>query len=99
MAVPDLLAWAQGKVIVMFCVKETKDIARAITTIIENNATDRAFLEIHAPDVLNVVPKQPFFEQVYYLAELGDITQVDSLLNASSPILRNQTFMWVVLFT
>jgi glycerophosphoryl diester phosphodiesterase len=44
--VPHLLQWAQGKSIVMLCVKESRDIARAITTIIENNATDRTFLEL-----------------------------------------------------
>jgi hypothetical protein len=44
--VPHLLEWARGRSIVMLCVKEPRDIARAITTIIENNATDRTFLEL-----------------------------------------------------
>lgn len=49
-SVPTLLAWAANKVIVMLCVKESTDIARAITTIIEANATDRAFLEVHVSE-------------------------------------------------
>jgi glycerophosphoryl diester phosphodiesterase len=46
--VPHLLEWARDKAIVMLCVKEQRDIARAITTIIENNATDRSFLELRS---------------------------------------------------
>ena len=36
--VPEVLAWADGEVNFMFCVKETDDIPRAITTLLENNA-------------------------------------------------------------
>jgi hypothetical protein len=62
--VPHLLQWAQGKSIVMLCVKEPRDIARAITTIIDSNATDRTFLELrsHFPsslfyNTLQTIPK------------------------------------------
>lgn len=92
LSVPDLLKWADQKVIVMFCVKRSEDIARAISTIIENNATDRAFLEIHAGDIVNLVPKAPGFEQVYYLAELQSIEDVPLLLNNSAT--KKQAFMY-----
>lgn len=65
-SVPQLLAWSKGRVIVMLCVKRSQDIARAISTIIENNATDRAFLEIRVPDVVNLVPQAPGWEQVLF---------------------------------
>jgi hypothetical protein len=39
--VPEVLAWADGVINFMFCVKETEDIPRAITTLVENNATNR----------------------------------------------------------
>jgi hypothetical protein len=91
-SLPQLLQWADQKVIVMLCVKQAGDIPRAISSIIENNATDRAFLEIHAGDVVNLVPKAPGFEQVYYLAELGSIADVTALLN--SPATLKQAFMY-----
>ena len=55
MNVPQLLAWAENKVIVMLCVKESKDIAKAIQTLVTNNATDRAFLEVHVADMAKLV--------------------------------------------
>ena len=63
-SVPDLLGWAKDKVIVMLCVKRPEDIARAVSTLIENNATDRAFLEIRVGDVVNLVPQAPGWEKV-----------------------------------
>jgi glycerophosphoryl diester phosphodiesterase len=42
--VPEVLAWADDTINVMFCVKETADIPRAITTLVENNATHRYML-------------------------------------------------------
>jgi hypothetical protein len=47
----------------MLCVKEPRDIARAITTIIENNATDRTFLELRLGNLQSVI-NLPFFDQV-----------------------------------
>jgi hydrogenase maturation factor len=50
----NLLSWAEDKINVMFCVKETRDIARAIEVLIENNATHRAFLELGLSNLVNV---------------------------------------------
>lgn len=67
MSVPDLLKWSaekvlalwnnfsiSEKVITMLCVKRPQDIPRAISTLIENNATDRAFLEIKIGDLQRI---------------------------------------------
>jgi hypothetical protein len=43
---PELLEWANGMINVMFCVKEESDLPRAIETLISENATHRAFLEV-----------------------------------------------------
>ena len=48
----------------MLCVKEPRDIARAITTIIESNATDRTFVELRSnsepnPAVLKAGSRKP----------------------------------------
>ena len=50
----------------VLCVKESTDIARAISTIIEANATDRAFLEVHPSDLASLVPTLPGWEQVWF---------------------------------
>lgn len=54
-SVPDMLAWADNKVNVMFCVKNNTDIPRAISTLIENKASHRAFLEVGVNNYLNTV--------------------------------------------
>lgn len=69
---PDLLAWADGKVNTMFCVKETADIPRAVSTLIENNATHRAFLEISVNEVLGLESDNvEGWDQVYYVINFG----------------------------
>ncbi len=69
--VPSLLSWANDKVNVMFCVKRSQDIPRAITTLIENNATHRSFLEVHTDDFLSLEANQvPYWDQVYYVVEM-----------------------------
>ena len=71
LSVPQLLSWAENKINVMFCVKESKDIPRAITTLLENNASHRAFLELHTDDFLALEGNQtPSWDQVYYVVEL-----------------------------
>jgi glycerophosphoryl diester phosphodiesterase len=69
--VPDMLAWADDRVNFMFCVKESADIPRAISTLIENNATHRAFLEIGVGEMQNVVAtNMEGWDQVYYIIEV-----------------------------
>jgi glycerophosphoryl diester phosphodiesterase len=70
--VETLLNWASGLINVMLCVKENKDFPRAISTLIELNATQRAFLEIHINDFLNLESSNvPNWDKVYYVVELG----------------------------
>lgn len=93
MTVPDFLAWANDKVNVMFCVKESTDIPRAITTLLENNASHRAFLEVHVNDLLALEANQvPYWDQVYYIAELGQKEDLEKMLS-SSPIMKKRSFL------
>jgi hypothetical protein len=54
-------------------VKETSDIAQAITTLIQNNATHRAFLEISVSEMLDVVVGGGLegWDSVYYVINMG----------------------------
>jgi hypothetical protein len=71
--VPEVLEWAGDRVNFMFCVKESSDIPRAISTLIENRATTRAFLEIGVDDMLNVAETNVAgWEEVYYVIEIYD---------------------------
>jgi len=91
MTVPDLLKWSAEKVIVMLCIKNNNDMARAISTIIEAGAQDRVFLEVRVPHLLTEVMNSPNWQQVYYLAEGGSKNDLDTLLNAPAS-LRARTF-------
>lgn len=58
----------------MFCVKESTDIPRAISTLIENKATHRAFLEIGVGNMLNTVHAQvEGWADVYYIIEIRSV--------------------------
>lgn len=80
--VPDLLAWAENKVNVMFCVKESTDIPRAITSLVEYNAAHRAFLEVHTDDYLQLEANAtPSWDQVYYVVEMRSHDELIKLVN------------------
>jgi len=81
LSIPQLLSWAKGKVIVMLCVKRPQDIPRAISSIIENNAQDRAFLEIRVGD-LGRIKNAPGWNQVYYLAEGSSANDINTILSS-----------------
>lgn len=70
-SVPEMLKWADGKVNVMLCVKESTDIPRAISTLIENGASHRAFLEVSISSILEQeAADTPGWDQVYYVVNL-----------------------------
>ena len=77
--VPEILAWADGKINFMFCIKETADIPRAISTMIENNATHRAFLEIGVGQMSDVVSTNVAgWEDVYYIIEVHSLSEFNT---------------------
>ena len=79
-SVPELLAWSLDRVNVMFCVKEQRDIPRAISTLVENNATHRAFLELDIHLIVQAAEgKTPMWDQVFYIAEAGSPADVQLL--------------------
>jgi glycerophosphoryl diester phosphodiesterase len=92
---PTLLAWAQDKVNVMFCVKESTDIPRAITTLLENNASHRSFLEIGFGDFLALESNAvPHWQEVYYVIELSTSQQISTLITNSSKELLSRAFLF-----
>ena len=74
--VPDVLKWASNKINFMFCVKESTDIPRAISTLIENKATHRAFLEIGVGNMLaTVAANVDGWKDVYYIIEISTVDE------------------------
>jgi hypothetical protein len=94
MSVPDLLSWAAGKVVIMLCVKRPQDIPRAITTIIENNATDRAFLEIKVGDLHWISNATSDWKKVFYVAEGGSLNDLNVMLSTTFDWLLPRIFMF-----
>lgn len=89
MSVPDLLTWSADKVNVMFCVKESHDLPRAISTLIENNATHRAFLEVHVDTFLQTVANNvPNWDEVYYVIEVASTADIDAMLASTDAVLK-----------
>eukprot|EP01035_Chromulina_nebulosa_P019505 gene19505-25396_t len=85
----ELLAWSEGKVNVMLCIKDSKDIARAIETLIENSATHRAFLELKINSFISMLssPYPPVgYDQVYYIIEVYSSDDVATLLSLDTSI-------------
>lgn len=57
----------------MLCVKESRDIPRAISTLIENNATHRAYLELGLSDLLNLESSSVAnWAMVYYTVHVSN---------------------------
>ena len=69
-SVPEMLQWADGKINVMFCVKESTDIARAVSTLIELKAQTRAFLELGVGDMFDFAIQAEGWQQVYFVIEI-----------------------------
>lgn len=87
-SVPNLLSWADQKINVMLCVKESRDVSRAISTLIEYNATSRAFLELSIGEMFNIEAQNiSGWDQIYYVVELSNSGDVSSALAASQQLL------------
>lgn len=92
-SVPELLIWAKDNINVMLCVKLDSDIPRAISTLIENNATQRSFLEIGVNAIISQeTMNTPGWDQVYYIIETSNPAEVDLLLSSSDKLL-SRTFL------
>jgi hypothetical protein len=64
---------------IMLCVKESHDIPRAISTLIENNATGYSFLEVHLGDLVNYM-NATGWDTVYYVLNLGSYDEFKTFL-------------------
>jgi glycerophosphoryl diester phosphodiesterase len=83
---PELLSWADGHVNVMFCVKESRDVPRAISTLLEANASHRAMLELGTGVLLSTVAANASgWDEVYYIVEVGSHDELSSFL-AAAPV-------------
>ncbi len=81
----DLLAWANGSVNVMFCVKESRDLPRAIATLLEEGASHRALLEVGTGVFLAAVDANTSgWDQVRFIVEVGSHDELTEFL-ASAP--------------
>ena len=79
--VDDVLAWAKGKLIVMLTVKEPKDFAGGIATVIAAGAQDYAFFEIDPNNFINTIPSAPGWGQVRYLVQIKATSDLDLMIN------------------
>jgi hypothetical protein len=95
-SLPELLSWSNGNVVVMLCVKRNEDIPRAISSVIELNATDRVFLEIPVLALIKYVlgPKPPGWEKVFYLAEAVEAADIQVVLSDAFTPLLPMCFMF-----
>jgi hypothetical protein len=95
LSAPQLLAYTKDTAITMFCVKQSKDLPRAISTLIENNAQDRSFLEVKVGDLLGLnLAAAPGWDQVYFLAEGDSKEDLNMFLAKVSPQLQARVFMY-----
>lgn len=86
-SVPTFLSFASDKINIMLCVKESRDIPRAIETVVENNATTRSFLELGTDDFLSVQTKNmPNWDKVYYVVELRSSDDITRILSSPQEI-------------
>ncbi len=76
----DVLAWAEGKLILELDVKRTEDLGQVIATLVALRATERAFLLVDHGEITGVIPQLADWERVRYLANIHDPSQVDELL-------------------
>lgn len=82
----SMLALANGKVNVMWCVKQpAADLAVAIAAIIAAGAQERVFLEVRTSELLAHAPAAPGFEQVRFLVEIGSPAEIDAMLGSGTP--------------
>ena len=86
---PELLEWSESKVNVMFCIKKDSDIPRAISTLIENNASHRAFLEVGLGSFINTIKSEiPSWDQVYYIIEVSSSEDIQQLASLDTKVLE-----------
>lgn len=79
--VDDVLAWAKGKLIVMLTVKEPKDFAGGIATVIAAGAQDYVFFEIDPNNFINTIPSAPGWGQVRYLVQIKATSDLDLMID------------------
>jgi glycerophosphoryl diester phosphodiesterase len=77
----DVLNYLRGKMVAQLTVKLQTDYAGTIAAVINLGAQDFAFLEISTSDLETMIPSITGSTQVYYLISIGQLSEIDTLLN------------------
>ncbi len=75
----------RGKAVVQICVKRKEDTAGITAAVLASHAEDFAFLEIETADLQTIVPTVPNGDKVWYLVQVNDVAEVDTLLTLKNP--------------
>jgi glycerophosphoryl diester phosphodiesterase len=76
----DVLSAMRGKLVVQICVKVQADTAGIAAAVLAAGAEDFAFLEISTSDLQTLVPAIPNNKKLWYLINVNDAAEVDTLL-------------------
>lgn len=78
----DVLTMLRGKLTIELTVKRQVDYAAAIAAVLAAGAEDFAYLEVSTSDLQTLLPSIPGSDQVYYLVNIKELSEVDVLLDA-----------------
>ena len=81
----ETIAWARGRINLMFTVKESRDFASAIQLATDLQALDFVLLEVGPQDITTHLPPIPGWDQFFYDVQLSSLTELDSFLALSFP--------------
>ena len=76
----DVLSYLRGKLVAQICVKAQGDTAAIAAAVLAAGAQDFAFLEISTPDLQTLIPPIPGANKLWYLINVRDVSEVDTLL-------------------
>jgi hypothetical protein len=80
----------------MLCVKEERDLARAMSTLVENEATSYAFLEVGFDELMRHT-NETYWDKVYYVLNIGSFETFNSFVAAPKE-LQQRSFLVEVFF-
>lgn len=76
----DVLTAMRGRLVVQICVKVEAETPAVAAAVLAAGAEDFAMLEIGTPTLTSLVPTIPGGNKVWYLVDIDDVAEVDTLL-------------------
>ncbi len=76
----DLLEWSEGRVIIELDVKEATDLAATAATVLEQSASDRAFIMVSVGEMQSDVPAIPSSDSLHYMVNISHPAQVAEMV-------------------